>query len=395
MKRLAGALFVAIGIAATLVAGEHVSTQTVGPGFVQVFGGAGIDRGIYVSPTSDGGYVAIGLSTSFGDGNENIYLVRTDAAGNELWSKTYGGAGTDNGWSVHESGDGLILAGFTDSIGAGSFDCYLARADAEGVTQWSTTFGGPGSDRCWGVLPLGADGFALVGETAEPNGAEDCYLIRTDASGNELWSQTFGGDQSDRCFAITASDDGFVLAGQTYSEGAGDRDAWVIGTDASGNELWAHTFGGPESDVAHGVAPTGDGGFVVTGYTTSLAQEADDPYLIKLDAEGNVQWTRVIAMPGIAHTITGEQTTDGGFILGGFTVLPESGLRSALLIKTEGTGRLVWSRDILPTTEGESFGYTVRATSDGGAVLTGHTTVGSAGGPDLLLFKVDRAGRHD
>jgi len=365
-------------------------------GFIQTAGGPDFDRGVFVTPMRDGGYVATGVSRSFGEGDDDIYLVRTDGAGNVLWSRTYGGAGTDNGWSVQESGDGLVLAGFTDSNGAGGFDCYLAETDAAGEPRWSTTFGGTGSDRCWGMVPLAAGGFALVGETAEPDGPEDCYLIRTDGAGRELWSRTFGGEQSDRCFSVAAAPDGgFAVAGQTYSEGAGDRDAWVVRTDASGNELWSQTFGGPQSDVAHFVARTADGGFLVTGYTTSFAENLDDPYLIKLDDEGRVEWTRVIAMPGINHAISGEQTADGGFILGGFTVLPESGMRSALLVKTDGEGAVEWSRDLLPTDDGESFGYTVRATPDGGAVLTGHTTVGSAGGPDLLLVKVDRTGGRE
>ncbi|MEN8145189.1 MAG: hypothetical protein ABFS14_09580 [Gemmatimonadota bacterium] len=379
-------------IAVILGAGAvvHVTTS-----FERVLGGSDLDRGVYVSPTSDGGYVAVGVTRSFGQGNDDVYLVRTDAAGELLWSRTYGGPQTDNGWAVREHAEQLVIAGFTDSYGAGGFDCYLVGTDLEGEVQWSGTYGGKDKDRCWGFLPAGDGGYVLVGETTSfGRGAEDCYLIKTNASGGEEWSRTFGGQAGDRCFAVAQADDGgFLLAGQTYSEGAGDRDVYLVKTDASGEQLWSKTFGGAASDVGHSVASTADGAFIVTGYTTSLAIEEDDPYLIKIDAAGQLHWTRVIPMDGVNHTLTGEQTVDGGFILGGFSEFRSTGARGAQLVKTDGEGNLEWFRDLLLTTTGATVGYTVRATSDGGAILTGHTTEGSAGDLDLLLVKVDQRGQ--
>jgi len=384
MKRLLLAVIAVIGVVI------HTTTS-----FERVIGGLDRDRGVFVSPTSDGGYVAVGLTRSFGEGDDDIYLVRIDATGSVLWTQTYGGPETDNGWSVHESAGGLVIAGFTESFGMGGFDCYLIRTDLEGEMQWSKTFGGEDNDRCWALLPASDGGYVLVGETTSfGSGAEDCYLIKTDAAGNEVWSKTFGGEKGDRCFSITQADDGgFLLAGQTYSEGAGDRDVYLVKTDASGNEVWSKTFGGPASDVGHSVTRTAEGDFVVTGYTTSFAIAEDDPYLIKIDARGQTQWTRVIAMEGVNHTLTGEQAADGGFFLGGFSNFGPNGANAALLVKTDGDGNLEWSRDLFATTTGQSLGYTVRATSDGGSILTGHTTVGSTGDLDLFMVKVDREGQ--
>ena len=384
MKRL---LLAVIAVIAVVI---HTTTS-----FERVIGGLDRDRGVFVSPTSDGGYVAVGLTRSFGEGDDDIYLVRIDATGSVLWTQTYGGPETDNGWSVHESAGGLVIAGFTESFGMGGFDCYLIRTDLEGEMQWSKTFGGEHNDRCWALLPASDGGYVLVGETTSfGSGAEDCYLIKTDASGNEVWSKTFGGEKGDRCFSIAQADDGgFLLAGQTYSEGAGDRDVYLVKTDASGNEVWSKTFGGPASDVGHSVTRTAEGDFVVTGYTTSFAIAEDDPYLIKIDARGQTQWTRVIAMEGVNHTLTGEQAADGGFFLGGFSNFGPNGANAALLVKTDGDGNLEWSRDLFVTTTGQSLGYTVRATSDGGSILTGHTTVGSTGDLDLFMVKVDREGQ--
>ena len=359
--------------------------------FELLAGGSGSDRGVYVSPVSDGGYIAVGATASFGQGETDVFAVRADAAGEILWTGTYGGPGADNGWSVHQNGEQFIIAGFSNSNGAGDYDCYLTATDLEGNQLWSRTFGGEARDRCWGVLPTADGGYILVGETVSTGfGAEDCYLVKTDASGHQSWARTYGGDQGDRCFAISETDDGgFLLVGQTYSKGAGDRDAYIIRTDDSGREIWSRTFGGPASDVGHGIDRTSDGAFLITGYTTSLADEEDDPYLIKLSDDGNIHWTRVISMPGINHTITGEQTNDGGYVLGGFSVFESEGSNSALVVKTDAEGRLQWHRDIKPSRDGRSMGYTIRATADGGAVMTGHSSEGSAGGLDLLLVKLD------
>jgi len=359
--------------------------------FEKVIGGLDADRGVFVTPTKDGGYIAVGVTKSFGEGDEDVYLVRTDAEGELLWFKTYGGADEDNGWSVRETPDGFVLAGFTKSFGAGGFDCYLIKTDSDGNPEWSRTYGGETDDRCWGMALTSDGGFALVGETTSSGGGEeDCFLVKTDARGEESWFRTFGGEKGDRCFSIALADDGgYMLAGQTYSEGAGDRDAYILKTSESGDLEWSKTFGGAASDVGHSITSTPEGSFMVTGYTTSLATMGDDPYLIKIDMQGEVQWTRVLSMEGINHTLTGDLATDGGYCLAGFSEYPEKRANAALLVKTDPEGHLDWYKDVLLTDSGQSLGYTVRATPDGGCVFTGHTTVNSAGSLDLLLVKVE------
>lgn len=361
-------------------------------GFEKVIGGPDVDRGVFVSPTRDGGFVTVGVTKSYGAGDEDVYLVRTDAEGELLWFKTFGGPTEDFGWSVREIPDGFILVGFTKSFGAGGYDCYLVQTDPNGELEWSKTFGGETDDRCWGMARTGDGGFVLVGETTSIGaGEEDCWLVRTDSQGEEAWSRTFGGRAGDRCFSIALADDGgYVLAGQTYSEGAGDRDAYVIKASESGELEWSRTFGGAASDVGHSVTEIPGGSFMVTGYTTSLAPMGDDPYLIKIDLNGDVEWTRVLALEGVNHTLTGDVTTDGGFCLTGFSEYPKKRANAALLVRTDPEGHLEWHKDFLLTDSGQSLGYTVRATPDGGCIFTGHTTVSGAGSLDLLLVKVDK-----
>lgn len=357
--------------------------------FETTYGGPDFDRGVFVSPTEDGGYIAVGATKSVGEGAEDVYLVRTDAVGEKIWSRTYGGTAPDFGWSVHEIDGGFIIAGFTQSSGQGDYDFYLIRTDSAGTSQWSRTFGGQGKDRCWSLLPTRDGGFALAGETTSSgSGEEDFYLVKTDSLGAVLWSRTYGGEKGDRCFSIAQADDGgFVLAGQTFSEGAGDRDVYIVKTTADGTSEWTRTFGGPASDVGHSVIATADSTFLVTGYTTSLAAQDDDPYLIRIDAKGRTRWTRVLPLEGAIHTLTGDQAVDGGFYLTGFSVQGARESKRAVLVKTDPEGKFVWRRDFPPADAGESFGYTVRATEDGGCVFTGHAS-GGQGHLDLLLVGV-------
>ena len=348
-------------------------------------GGPGNDRGVFVRETADGGFIAVGSTAGDGD---DAYLVRTDATGTILWTASLGGPGTDWGWSVQETEAGYVVAGSTTSFGAGGFDCYVVGTDRQGSELWSATAGGEGDERCWAMAPAG-DGWIVVGETAPGGkGTEDCYLAGVDSSGTVHWTASFGGDESDRCFAIARSGKGWLVAGATFSRGAGDRDFWVAGVGARGELQWERTWGGTESDVAHWIVPTRDGNFLVTGYTTSLATRGDDPYLVKLSPGGEEIWARVLPFESVAHTIAGVERGNGGFCLAGFTATATT--RAALVIGTDAAGGDLRTRRIRETV-GESFGYSVQPTADGGCVMTGHTTEGSQGGRDLLLVRIDAA----
>ncbi len=361
-----------------------------------VVGGSEADRGVGVAQTADGGFVVVGVTQSTGAGGEDIYLVRFDSGKNVLWERTLGGPGDDDGWAVLETaGGGLIVGGFTNSEGAGGFDCTLIATDPQGSPTWSKTYGGAMDDRCWAVATTADGGYVLAGETASSgSGERDCYLIKTDVQGREIWSHTYGGEKDDRCFSVVAArDGGLVIAGQTYSTGAGDRDAWVLKTNREGRLLWSKTHGGEVSDVAHSVAAGNDGSYYVTGYTTSLAASPDDPMLLKFADDGTIEWSRVLELDGHNRTLTGAQAADGGLCLTGFEVAGSPPTGTALVVKVDDAGQVLWTTGIAATAEGQSLGYGVTGTADGGCAITGHTTKGSAGELDLLFAIVDADGR--
>jgi len=256
----------------------------------KTYGGTGYDVASALVQTSDGGYALAGGTYSFGAGNYDFWLIRTDTSGNRLWNRTYGGTGDDlAGGLVQTTDGGYALAGYTDSFGAGDQDFWLIKTDSSGNMQWNRTYGGTGDDLAGGLVQTTDGGYALAGSTWSLDTSYDCWLVKTDASGTMQWNQTYGGTNYDHISAFAqTSDGGYALAGGTYSFGAGNRDFWLVKTDASGNTQWNKTYGGTNEDYALALVQTSDGGYALAGWTLSFGAGGWDVWLVKTDANGNV-----------------------------------------------------------------------------------------------------------
>jgi hypothetical protein len=236
----------------------------------------------------DGGYIIAGYTNSFGAGSYDVYLIKTDASGNAVWSRTYGGSNDDRGNGVRQTQDGgYIVAGFTTSFGAGGNDVYLIKTDAAGNATWTRTYGGSANDAGQSVQQTQESGYIVVGYTVSFGaGSHDVYLIKTDAAGNATWTRTYGGSNNDDGFSVQQTlNGGYIITGSTSSFGAGGADVYTIKTDAAGNAAWTRTNGGPYLDSGNGVQQTTDGGYIIAGCTASYGAGSVDVYLIRLAAE--------------------------------------------------------------------------------------------------------------
>lgn len=213
--------------------------------FLKSYGNTGYDYGRDILQTPDTGYIVTGSSSSFTSANADAFLLKVDSLGNFEWSYNYGGADSDWGMSVvvtHDSS--YAIGGYTNSFGAGGFDFYL---------------------------------------------------VRTDKSGIPIWEKTYGGSDWDKADALTqvAEDSGFVLVGDTYSYGAGNRDMYIVRTDKNGDTIWTKTYGGALDDYATGVLIDGDS-IVVCGGTESYGSGMSDGIILKMDLDGNIGWVKVV-----------------------------------------------------------------------------------------------------
>lgn len=346
----------------------------------KTFGGAIADLVYSVQQTSDGGYILAGSTQSYGAGINDAWLIKTDSTGSQQWQKTFGGATTSEAvdFVQQTSDEGYILAGRTSVSGSGDTDGLLIKTDSSGNQQWNKTFGvttydfaGMNHDYIKSVQQTSNGGFVLAGGTLSYGaGNYDGWLIKIDQSGNEQWNKTFGGTNSDffNSFQKT-SDGGYILAGYTQSYGAGYADGWIIKTDSSGNQQWNKTFGGTSNDYVNFVKQTSDGGYVLAG---TLGDNADG-WLIKTDSSGNQQWNKTFG--GTASDIINyvQQTSDGGYVLAGYTLSYGAGNADGWLIKTDSSGNQQWNKTFSRTTY--DYFYSAQQTSDNGYILAGATTI--------------------
>ncbi|MFO7651824.1 MAG: hypothetical protein R6X13_10860 [bacterium] len=357
-----------------------------------VVGGAEDDFGHSVATTADGGYVIAGTTMSWGAGHADAFLVKVGPTGDTAWLRTYGGGrGHEDGNCVEQTADGgYALAGETGSFGIGSYDVWLVRADVNGNQLWQTCFGKVNS-RSYGFSVLEhEDGSVLIAGALGTN----LFLAKTTATGESLWGAVYEHSVWDECRgACRVSDGGYVLVGSAYGGQSRGNDILLLKADASGVLLWDTVFGGTGADVGWSVQQTSDGGFVIAGVTESAGAGSWDACLVKTDAAGNETWTKTYGGPGRDYARSVQQTRDGGFILTGCTESQGAGAGDVYVIKTDAQGNPTWMRTYGGT--GADEGRSVRQTADGGYIIAGSTRSFGVGGSDIYIIKTDSAGTSE
>lgn len=317
-----------------LVKADASGTQQWG----RTFGGSEWDGAHAVVQAADGGYVFAGATES-APGMSKGWLVKTDASGNQQWSKTFGGGEWDHFDSLLQTpGGGFVIAGFVDSMGDSDGDVWLLETDASGTEQWSRTFGGAQEEHVDGLIRTADGGYALAGVTQSSGPGEAAgWFLKTDSAGIQTWAKTYGGSDWNELYSVQQTGDGaFILVGENESIDPGDTDAWVLRTDASGNQVWSETYGGVESDHADTVFVLPGGGYLVAGATESQGAGDSDLWLFTVNPSGDQLWELVYGGTDYDHVVDGVQTDDGGYVLAGETFSLGAGGEDMWLVKIQG-----------------------------------------------------------
>jgi hypothetical protein len=358
--------------------------------WTRTYGGSNSESGFSLCQMPDGGYAISGYTCSFGTGSYDVYVVRTDANGDTLWTRTFGGEDTEFGYSVATTTDGgVIVAGSTESYGAGSEDFYVIRTDANGDTLWTRTYGGPDLDAARSVTQAYDGGFIIAGYTYSYGaGALDAYVIRTDPAGDTLWTRTYGGVLQDGAFSVAQTSDGnFIVTGTSATDSIA-MGVYVFKIDPNGSTIWSKKYCGAgwHWDTGESVVQTTDGGYIVAGSTGSVCGDMYDFVLIRTNAYGDSLWVRTYGKfedEDLAQSVV--ETPDGGFLAVGVTYPERVGDGDVYLVRTDSNGDTLWTK-IYGGDEGDS-GYSIAKLLDGGYIVAGGTCSYGNGKGDVYLMK--------
>ncbi|MCK4366057.1 MAG: hypothetical protein KAW45_08395 [Thermoplasmatales archaeon] len=370
---------------------DEISPCSNGDKWMKTFGGSGYNCGNSVQQTSDGGYIIVGQTSPPLEFEYNLWLIKTDGMGNKIWDKKFGGDGHDRGESVKQTSDGgYIITGSTESYGAGNRDIWLIKTDSNGNMVWDKTFGNSENDSGFEVIEISSGGYIIVGSTHlnEPWYRADLWLIKTDSNGNMIWDKTFEDEGHGVGMSVQeVNDGGFIITGQISSTGYADL--WLLKTDSEGELLWDKKFDKYDHvDMGDSVKQTADGGFITGGSSLSDGLSVYDAWLIKTDSEGNLLWDKTFGGNGHDFGYSVQQTSDGGYIIAGFT--EDIFFRTdGLLIKTGSNGEKEWIKTYRLSRSG--IIYSAQQTTDGGYILTGPVSYNVLS-DDIWLVKTDANG---
>ena len=367
--------------------------------FRKVIGNSGYDYGMSAKQTSDKGYIIGGSTSSFGNGTSDVYLVKTDSLGIALWQKTFGGINIDRGMCVRQTNDkGFIVTGYTNSYGAGGYDVYLIKTDSTGIEQWEKTYGGTDWDFANCVEQTTDGGYIICGSTySYGKGNVDCYLIKTNSSGDTLWTKTFGGVNEDIANSVVqTSDGGYILTGTTKSMGDTLGDFYTVKTNAFGDTLWTNIFGGSNLDYGNDVLESINGGYIVGGETQSFSYivGSSDGIIEKISVSGQTgaTYSTGFSSPLFDNIVSITEDNIGRIAMIGMTTSLGYGAPGDVYFNIVDSN-FNWINSNTYGSPAYDIGYSIENTNDRGFIVCGITEGYNSNGLDnIYLIKTDTLG---
>ncbi|MHA2097725.1 MAG: hypothetical protein ACW99A_03485 [Candidatus Kariarchaeaceae archaeon] len=351
----------------------------------QTYGGPENDRGFSVLPTSDGGYMVLGATGSYGEGGLDYWLIKVESDGTHEWNRSYGAIDDDRGYEVVETDDnGFALLGDSRKNGNGDRDFWIVKVDSMGNELWNYTYGGADNDIFRSGVYTSDGGFAMTGGTFSYGPDQDVWVIKVNGSGHEEWNATYGGEGDQRGLSLVeTSDSGFAL-----SSGYG---VWKI--DNLGVQQWNNTFGISGSDFFNNIIQTSDGGFVVSGGSNLHGAVGNNDFVIaRVSQDGTYEW--IVTHGGIQRDNSCcnralVETADGSLLMTGNTYSFDDLDGDVWLLKTDAAGSELWNEPL----GGDAYddAGSIHLQIDGSFLIVGQTESQGAGGSDVWLINAEES----
>ncbi len=376
----------------------------------QNYGGTGYDVGAEIQRTDDGNFI-IAANTrstngmvSSNNGFQDFWLLKIDPSGSLLWENNYGGSILETANSVKQTRDGgYIIGGAAQSnngdVGAnyGGEDAWIVKTGPLGSIQWQRNYGGTQDDVCTSIHTTANGGYTFGGYTSSPDidvvstfGGMDYWLVNLSQTSQVNGQGTFGGSNQDFSYDMVPTiDKGYIMVGKTASNDGnvsnnfGSDDLWVVKVRFNGQIEWERSYGGTGSDVGRAIQQTKDGGYIITGTTSSFNGNVSnnngnsDIWVIKIDPTGGIMWENTFGGSSFDFGRDVLQTGDGGYLVGGYVfsndvfVSNNYGNYDAWVIKLDDSGGLLWEKN-LGGRENDLL-ESIQLTNDGGYIVTGST----------------------
>lgn len=371
---------------------DYISLSTQ----ILTFGGAAVDRARALVEIDPGEFVLAGDTQSSGAGQRDACLVKVGSDGLQDWIKTFGGARDDFANALALSADGglLLAGGISVSVAAGyQQNMYLVKTDASGNRVWSNDFASSDRQYANGLLELSGGGVVLAGTAwSNDTDASQAALFTTDGDGNDVlsWSPEPAAQQSVAANGITgASDGGIVVTGMLQTLGEASS-LYLAKFSTAGQTIWSQVFGEGQGAVGMAVTASAKGGFIAAGSITNTTNSSADVYLARTNASGSLLWSKTFGGSGEDRAYGLIETADGGIVIVGETASSGAGLYDIYVIKTDAQGKLLWSRTYGGAKSDR--GYAVIETLEGGLAMAGSTESFGAGSLDMCLIVTDASG---
>ncbi len=327
-----------------------------------------------------------------------LYSLSNIKIGNSWtrFSKSYGDQNFDYGRSVIQTeNEDYIFLGYNSALGNSANNISLKKTDSHGDIIWEQDMNFSQTDKAYNLISTSDGSYIIVGQsTSISNGSSDVLLLKTNSFGIVEWNMHYGDDQDNIGQSVYQTlDDGFIICGHTVSPNTGFNYVYLLKVNADGEEEWSQSYGGEGHDYGYSVLQDLDSGYIIAGVSRSAGDSNGDGFLMKTDSNGNQLWFKTIggSLAEIIYDV--KPSTDGGFILIGHTSSYGNGANDAYLIKVNQVGEIQWSQTF--GAAGTDYGRTVSQTSDGGYFIGGYSDSFGSGGFDPWWIKVDQNGNYE